>query len=501
MANFPPLLLSLDKLQVADVNRKFENDSQRARSNPYARTNDRKTPDTSGGGALSDGVDLVKRLINKTLRYSWIPKLYRSYWELVYKIKDASISGFVNKFTLDRRGTADEGLKRAAVETIQVFWNTQNAEKVFVPSYESKFAAIPDKGIDPEVAKQLTMGYFNAKDRAPFQPLDRLDQKKLDEYQQWVSRYERETPEWKSKFEDWVYKDRIKFIDRMLRKQRSAKDEDAVEANFREANAITLDKFVRDAVKSFLSLPGSVQQPLLHLHFNLVLQELYFSDNSRYNPIVKEIHTDREADLMKIGQRYGRPASEQDVTSLVSSFCANLTTSKDGTKEASLDGCGTVYFDGVPVVTPDVMMGLVEAIKERYPPSAYFTEYELLSTLGSVFSQATTTVLGEYSEKALGSMGIVSTQTPPLKWSNVNALAFHRSALLDEVKANAIRKPDGTYMPRLRVFSAIISDPGPDGLGRGIIGKEIEIPDVVDGTGRPIKTTIKLTIQTQGVGA
>ena len=151
----------------------------------------------------------------------------------------------------------------------------------------------------------------------------------------------------------------------------------------------------------------------------------------------------------------------------------------------------------MPVVTPDVMMGLVEAIKERYPPSAYFTEYELISTLGSVFSQATTDVLGEYSEKALGSMGIVSTQSPPLQWSNVNALAFHRSALLDEVKANAIRKPDGTYMPRLRVFSIMVSDPGPDGIGRGHDGKEIEIPDVVDGTGRPMKTTVDVTIFTE----
>jgi len=493
MANFPPLLLSFDKLQVADVNGKFENDSQRNRSNPYARTNDRKKPGTSGGGVLSDGVDLVKRLINKTLRYPWIPKLYQSYWELVYKIKDASKMTPPDR----RRGTADEGLKRAVVETIQVFWNTQNAEKVFVPSYESKFASIPDKGIDPEVAKQLTVGYFNARDRAPFKPLERYDQKKLDEYQKWLSRYETETPEWKSKFEDWVYISRTKEIDRLLRKQRSIKDSEAVKDNFNEANASIIDKFARDAVKSFLSLPGLDQQPLLHLHVSLVLQELDFSDNSRYSPIAREIHTDAESDLMKLGQRYGRPASEQDVTSLVSSFCANLTTSKDGTKEASLDGCGTVYFDGVPVVTPDVMMGLVEAIKERYPPSAYFTEYELISTLGSVFSQATTDVLGEYSEKALGSMGIVSTQSPPLQWSNVNALAFHRSALLDEVKANAIRKPDGTYMPRLRVFSIMVSDPGPDGIGRGHDGKEIEIPDVVDGTGRPMKTTVDVTIFTE----
>ena len=446
MANFPPLLLSFDKLKVADVNGKFENDSQRGRSTPYARTNDGKKPGMGRGGALSDGVDLVKRLINKTLRYPWIPKLYRSYWELVYKIKDESLK---TKILKNANGLIDQGLERAIVETIRVFLNTQNAEKVFVPSYESKFASIPDNGIDPEVAKQLTVAYFNAKDSAPLKPLGSMDQKMLKEYQH-VS---------------------------------------DVKAIFKDANAGILYKFARDAVNSFLSLPGTDQQPLLRVHVSLVLQELDTSDISNYKPIVKFIHTDNETDLLRNGMRYGRPASEQDVTSLVSSFCANLTTSKDGTKEALLDECGTVYFDGVPVVAPSVMVGLVEAIKERYPPAAYFTDYELISALGSVFAQATTTVLARYSENALESMGIVSTKTPPLKWSNVNALAFHRSAILEEVKANAILKPDGTYMPRLRVFAIFVSDPASH-----ITDEEIEIPGVVDGTGRPIKTTIDLNI-------
>lgn len=482
MSKLPPLLLSFEKLHVDTIDGKFEK-TKNNRSKPYSRTeNDKKWT------TLSNGFDLVKQLIQKARNAvalgpsTWNP----SYLQLLQKIKDTTANLWTSVAI-----APDKQLYKAAIEIIREFWATKDAEFIFEPSYQARYRTSPEKGIGVNVAEQLTMGYFEAKEAAPFATISQREQMRFEEYKAWQLAYENGTQEFRNKWSSFEKERRTDFIARIV-KSASQKDSEASRRIFVRDNADTIDRLVRDAVNSFLSIPGNEQAPLLSAFIRIQVQELNTLNIDDYRPIAAPLHMDNETDRFRDGTRYGRPASEQEVQSLVASFCANLVPSIDGTKKAVLDSCGTVYFDAVPVVKFDVMLGLVEAMKNKYPQVAINTDYEIISELGAIFSDATTEALSNYSEIELKEMGISSTQAERLKWSNVNALTFHRSASIDEVKANSIRNSDGSYMPRLRVFSVFFANPDFEtGFGAYIIN----IPNVVDKRGRQIKTQVSIVFR------
>ena len=88
----------------------------------------------------------------------------------------------------------------------------------------------------------------------------------------------------------------------------------------------------------------------------------------------------------------------------------------------------------------------------------FYTEYEIISKLGAEIVQSTSDSLKEKTEDELRSIGIVPNTHQMLRWTNVNTLAFHRSALRDEVLEGGSIMTDGRAAPRMRAFAVILID-------------------------------------------
>ena len=142
----------------------------------------------------------------------------------------------------------------------------------FSPSYESQHVSIPKNGIDSEIAKRIAAGFFQSNKYAS--ELGKIQNVPV-----------------------------------------------VIVEHFVQNNYDLIKTFAYAAVGSFMSLPSSSSQPLLRASVQLVMQIV---DQSSYYPIVDNIHMDYELDMLHPrGNRYGRPASEQDVSSLVATFCAD----------------------------------------------------------------------------------------------------------------------------------------------------------------------------------
>lgn len=434
----PLLSLSVENLKLESVDGRYdENDppKRQRRVRPYPRPAQPNQPSQPSQPNRPSAPNMfspaVQRMINQIRLRSGVGTYPKEYLKLLDDIKENLPIRF-----------ASTGLRGSAVTVIQQFLEeTDDLTKVFEPSYAGRYASVSKKPIDTRIAKQLTVAFFDAKSRVMGQDY---------------------------------------FNNRMWATE------------FKTRNETLIKTFARDSIESFLALPDSNQRPLLDFNLTINLQEVNASKT--YMPIVKEIHMDGEQDIFKPrGERYGRPVEEQDVSSFVSSFCANLYTGPDGVKKAMLDQCGTVIFDGLPIVKPDVMLMLAERLsRDEYGKT--LTEYELISALSEIFAGGSVEALRKYNETALRQMGITTRETEMLKWTNANALAFHRSVLLNEVVANALMKPDGTYFPRMRGFFALLTDTGGDdgALGRGNTDP-IEFTYSFQGRNIPVKVFLNLS--------
>jgi hypothetical protein len=211
-----------------------------------------------------------------------------------------------------------------------------------------------------------------------------------------------------------------------------------------------IKQVVTNAVKAFMR----TEKPDESLSFKelYVVVNLQGVNSDTYKPIASPIHADSDIDK---GSRYGRPAAEQDVSSLITSFCA-YRLGNEG--DAKLSACGTVYYDGVPILDTSLVNDVVNKARESDP---LVTDYEIIGpTVGYVLEKATSQELNEFNDKQLKELGITIREAPMLKWTNVNSLVFHRSPRMDDVMGGASeRAAGGLDAQRMRMFAVVTSTP------------------------------------------
>jgi hypothetical protein len=199
---------------------------------------------------------------------------------------------------------------------------------------------------------------------------------------------------------------------------------------------------------------------------------LQFTDRN-YNPVAGEIHMDNLAGfgLPCVTTRYGVPAEEQPIKSLLMSFCADQNPA-DGprlrswwdrwmgrtapvTPDVFLYSCGTRYFGGVPVVATAALLEIVANVRSKN--AAQFSAYsdrEMLNYVARYFNEATREALAGRSSEELGML--VPHETGSREWSNANALAFHKSPGKQEVLEH--RQVEDASVPRMRGICAMTAD-------------------------------------------
>lgn len=359
----------------------------------------------------------------------------------------------------------------------------------FVPSYESQHAAIPAKGIGEDVAKQIAGSFFESMTDAPYSQYYELSLKELVKEQTIVELYKDLEKTRELTFGEKRKLNHAQFSLKQRKSSLTIERGRDVGKHLWDNNKKLIKTLVNDAVNSFLSLDSSDLQPLLRVNVTLALQDV---DYETYDPFVDHPHMDLEMDMIHPnGQRYGRPASEQDVSSLVASFCADK-----GEEDIILSGCGTVVYDGVPVIDPDLIAEVARDVQNQ-PEMGVYTEYEIISQLGREITKATESVLRKRTDDDLRSMGIVSTSQDMLKWTNANALSFHRSALRDEVLKGGSLLIDGTNAPRMRAFAIILTDQQvkePDDA-------TYNLPPITTRSGRKIEVGATIVVRLGGPGA
>ena len=221
-----------------------------------------------------------------------------------------------------------------------------------------------------------------------------------------------------------------------------------------------------------------------------------------YNPIVESIHMDNHVGMYEpdcAGTRYGRPAEEQDINSLIMSFCAdkNLddTPSNDVTANVNLYGCVTVYFGGIPVVKPDALLKIANAVKSEYEKKFFnYTQLEMFDWVASYFNRATRAALESMSDGNIKRMFDVY-HTGCRQWSTANTLAFHRSPGKEEVIAT---RKVGDEILRMRGVCAMTAD-GKVGITEAPFEHTFQVDGGVEYTNRcqrkkKINLDVRLTI-------
>ena len=386
------------------------------------------------------------------------------------------------------RGTPS--LEFYALQQLHALLEGADPSTVFEPSNEARYASVSPKSVTKDMASRIALAFFKSKAEAPPPVLSDFDEPRRQRAQALLDRLSTKTPEeltWGDKYDK----------DTALSTLRELDDRTGTTADlFAEEHADLVRTFVNEAVDSFLLLPDSASRPLLNATVQLVLQPV---DATTYNPIADAKHMDGEFDFSKTGgTRYGRPASEQDVSSLVMSFCADLVSSG----EVALSPCSTVYFKNAPIVKLELLVEAARAI-QRQPEMSVKTEYEIISEMGNALIRATSSALEERSEQDLQRMGIVGSAVNMLYWTNANSLAFHRSALRDEVLAGAVRTTEGRAMPRMRAFAILLTD-NPSGDDRQAVTSGmtnvIKLPNIIRG-GRQIKVSASVTVLRGGQNA
>lgn len=397
------------------------------------------------------------------------------------------------------RKAAERSLKFHAERQLRQLLQGVALERIFVPSYERAGATIAATGIAPEIAERISVGFFQSQtavlanlqeqrneDAAANPPddhrLSRAENAPLPRHRQSGSEKMRQQRAARTRnVRQYIEKDELR-----------TKKAKALLDHFVQHNRDVLVTFARDAVASYLSLPSAASEPAMRLNVDLVLQGV---DALNYEPIADVIHMDNEVGKFQSGDRYGRPAAEQHLSSLVASFCADSVTPN----RATLTGCGTVIYAGVPVIAPERLLRVVELVKQQ-PGMDFFTDYEILSRLGDLMQAPTTEALSKFTDDQLQRMGIVATATPPLQWSNQNSVSHHRSPRREEVLAK-LTFVSGHAAPRVRAFAAVVVDPDPQFKITSRNRASVTVENVTDSKGRRIAVDLNVAILSGFSGA
>lgn len=345
--------------------------------------------------------------------------------------------------------TGEPGLQFFALQELQKLLSGSLPHLVFEPSNEARYMSVSDTRVTDEMASRIALAFFESKTEAP-PPAPASSSVSYDAWrrsqaQAVVDRLSTKAPEELTPLDKMELKDALKYLAKVV-----VDNSENISAWFVRNNYDLIRTFAYNAVDSFLRLPNSKSRPLLNASVQIVLQ---FVDGEKYEPLADFIHMDGEQDFSKNGSRYGRPAAEQDVSSLVTSFCADLVSPG----QIALNACSTVYFANTPVVNPELLVDAARKV-QKYPGMGVHTEYEIISVMGIALDAATSNALKKRSEDELFKIGIVPHAVNMLEWSNANALAFHRSALRDEVLAGAVAAADGGVAPRMRAFAILRTD-------------------------------------------
>lgn len=388
-------------------------------------------------------------------------------------------------------GLADSWLELVALKELDVLLQ-RPLGGVFVPQYESQHASISPIGIPPSLAERIAVAFFEARSAAPPKKLDNFDQPIFNRLTRKASK---QGPE----MSDRTRAEIAALLD-------NSKE---VCTKFVKDHRDLANELARNAIRAFLELPSSASQPLVRAQVTLRLQEVCtFTQTgqfctrctktahalceqvtqSPYVAINDDIHMDAERDMLHDGVRYGRPASEQDVQSMVASFCADAL----GPTRVTLTGCGTAYYDGLPTVDPALLREAAERIRLTGSTMDTFTPYEILSQLGILLSSASTDALGKQSAEELQTMGITSESTNALEWSNVNAVTFHSSPSHEQVLANPTLR-NGRVVPRMRAFAILEVDTESDERCPEE-SRCWRLDDVTDARDRPIEVMVKVDV-------
>ena len=173
-------------------------------------------------------------------------------------------------------------------------------------------------------------------------------------------------------------------------------------------------------------------------------------EEGHHDPIAAPAHMDDviPRSSANVGTTYGIAPADRHIQFISTSFCADLHEDA-----VTLRGCGTVVYDGVPVVPPERLIAVSNELKSTGTFDAC-TERELIATLSGVLVHATIAELETYSDEDLRSIGIATRSMDSRAWSFENSLIFHRSPSPEEVLETVTRDESGKARDSVRVFLA-----------------------------------------------
>ena len=422
-----------------------------------AAKREREGEEREGGGPLGRARGKLAALGLRSNFY-WTRRYYDLIEEIVKEVKKSKTFYYEMSGSIER--TAEEELKQVV--------SSAPAYSLFSRSREASNASYSGLPLSVDLAKRIASAFINGKrltdeDRGRLREMVNV---RIREVQKKIE----EMKEKRQRLREKDHKFAAKAVDRAIKneeeKMKNMQRHGATEDDYKKINSEKLETFIekyndllkefgKAAARSFLALPSSRERATLNLNITMVLQEV----SADYNPIAEPRHMDGEFDMFVGGNRYGRPASEQDVSSVVTSYCADQLP----TGRIALSGCGTVYYQNMPVFNHEEILRMVDNIREK---SAFFdpTPREVYDKIAFILSEATSAALKAYSDEELSEMGIEKFVAPALVWSNVNALSFHRSATKEEVLAGATPNPRGKPFPRMRMFSLCLSNVPKDEL-------------------------------------
>ena len=364
---------------------------------------------------------------------------------------------------------ADTELELEAMEELEKLFR-RPLGAVFVPQYESQHASISPVGIPPSLAERIAVAFFQARRGAMPKTLNEWDARTFNRLDRIMREEEARRPG--------------SSVDTQAQMARLRDNSDEVCATFVAQNKELANELARNAIRAFLALPSSKTQPLRSVNVLISLQAI--GHGASYFALNNTLHMDNELDLFRDGARYGRPASEQDTQSIIASFCADAINPN----RAALAGCGTVFYDGIPIVAPALLLQLAKRIQQK-PTMTMHTEYEVLAALGRMLQDASVAAFGERSEAQLASMGITSRATNALEWSNVNAVTFHRSPSPEQVLENPTLV-DGRAAPRMRAFAVMLADDEPRSCSESNCWR---LAGITDKSGRPMDVIVDVEVR------
>lgn len=180
-----------------------------------------------------------------------------------------------------------------------------------------------------------------------------------------------------------------------------------------------------------------------HVHVKIVIRPI-MEESTGPPPLATEIHMD-DAFMFDNLTRYARrPGVDNPSDLLITSFCTRRPNNDD--EEHQVYACGTKIYDGIPVLKHDVMVRLARETL----PRATLTPLQSEEIYTRIFTAKTTDALDGMTNQDFKQAGITIEDAPNLKWTNANAITFHRSPTSFEVQSN-----DASSRGGIRVFAAV----------------------------------------------